>query len=316
MNIVIPDDYQNAVRTLDCFQKLAGHSVQIYTDTVSDLDSLVARFQEADALVLIRERTPITAALVERLPRLKLIAQTGRGAAHIDLDACAKRGVTVMVGTGSPYAPAELTWALIMAAMRHLPQEIASLKAGTWQARHSALGRGLRGRVLGIYGYGKIGSVVAGYGRAFGMHVLVWGRESTRHHAGADGYTVAMNQAELFQRSDVLSVHLKLSVETHGIITAADLAMMQPNALLVNTSRAGLIEHGALEAALRMGRPGYAAVDVFESEPVYDHALLHLPNVIATPHLGYVERDSYELYFGTAFDQILAFEAGGKDGRH
>lgn len=307
MHIVIPDDYQNAVRTLTCFQKLAGHTVQIYTNTVTDIATLAARFHEADALVLIRERTPITAALLDRLPRLKVIAQTGKGAAHLDLDACTQHGVAVMVGTGSPYAPAELTWALIMASMRHLPQEIASLQAGTWQA---TFGRGLRGRTLGIYGYGKIGAVVAGYGRAFGMNVMIWGREGTRQRAQADGYAVAASPAEFFQQADVLSLHIKLSAETRGLITPADLAQMKPDALLVNTSRADLIAPGALEAALRAGRPGYAAIDVFESEPVFDHPLLHLPNVIATPHLGYVERDSYELYFGTAFDQLLAFAAG------
>lgn len=304
MKIVIPDDYQNVVRTLDCFQKLNGHQVTIYTDTVTDLETLFERFQDADALVLIRERTRITAELLSRLPDLKLIAQTGRGTNHIDMDACKKYGVTVTVGSGSPYATAELTWALVLAGMRHIPQEIENMKAGRWQR---TLGTGLRGRTLGIYGYGKIGSVVAGYGRAFGMKVRVWGREGTLSRAQADGFDTASSKDDLFQNSDVLCLHIKLNAETRGIVTAADLAQMKPSALLVNTSRAELIESGALESALRAGRPGYAAVDVYESEPVIDHPLLHMPNVICTPHLGYVEKDSYEDYFGTAFDQVNSF---------
>lgn len=308
MHIVIPDDYQNAVRTLECFMRLAAHQVTVYTDTVRDLDALAERFAPADALVLIRERTPITAALLDRLPNLKLIAQTGKGIPHIDLDACTRRGVAVAIGGGSPYAPAELTWALLLAAMRRLPTEIESMKAGHWQS--APLGVGLRGRTLGILSYGKIGAVVAGYGRAFGMHVLVWGREGSLTRAAADGFETAQSQRDLFERSDVVSLHVKLTAETRGIVTADDLAAMKPSALIVNTSRAELIAPGALVEALKAGRPGFAAVDVYESEPVIDHPLLHLPNALCTPHLGYVEKDSYELYFGTAFDQVVKFFAG------
>jgi D-3-phosphoglycerate dehydrogenase len=311
MKIAIPDDYQDAVKTLDCFQKLNSHDVTIYTDTVKGTDTLASRFQEAEALVLIRERTRITAELLDRLPRLKLIAQTGRGFPHIDLDACTRHGVAVMTGGGSSDATAELTWALVLASRRHLPGEIAHMRAGGWQSK---LGRGLRGRVLGIFGYGQIGSVVAGYGRAFGMKVLVWGREGSLTRAQADGFETASAKEDLFRRADVLSLHLKLNNETRGGVTASNLAQMQPTALLVNTSRAGLIEAGALEAALRSGRPGYAAVDVYEEEPVSDHPLLHLDQVICTPHLGYVEKDSYELYFSAIFDHLLAFAAGNYAG--
>ncbi|GIK73674.1 MAG: glyoxylate reductase [Chloroflexota bacterium] len=308
MKIVIPDDYQDVVRTLDCFQKLAGHEVRIYTDTVKTIDALEERFADADALVLIRERTHITEELLARLPKLKLIAQTGRGVAHIDMAACARRGVTVTTGGGSPYATAELTWGLILAALRRIPQEAARLRSGLWQG---SIGVGLRGRTLGVFGYGSIGAVVAGYGRAFGMQVLVWGREGSLTRARADGFAVAADKAELFAQSDVLSLHIKLSAETRDIVTAADLALMKPTALFVNTSRAGLIAAGALEAALRAGRPGLAAVDVYEEEPVLDaaHPLLALDNALCTPHLGYVERDNYETYFGEAFEQVAAFAA-------
>jgi D-3-phosphoglycerate dehydrogenase / 2-oxoglutarate reductase len=313
MRIVIPDDYQDAVRTLNCFAKLAGHDVTIYNDTVKDTGELAARFGDAEALVLIRERTAIDDALLARLPRLRLISQTGKGTAHIDVDACARRGVEVAVGTGSPYAPAELTWALVLAAMRRIPQEAASMRGGQWQGE---LGTTVRGRTLGIYGYGKIGSLVAGYGRAFGMTVLVWGRERSRERALADGFAFAESRNVLFETSDVLSLHLRLTKETRGIVTAADLASMKETALLVNTSRAELIEPEALEAALRAGRPGMAAVDVYEEEPAVTHPLLQLPNVLCTPHLGYVERDSYELYLGQAFDNVNAFaeRSGGAAG--
>jgi D-3-phosphoglycerate dehydrogenase len=309
MKIVIPDDYQNAVRGLVSFSKLAGHDVTVFTDTVKDLDALVERFQEADALVLIRERTRITEALLARLPRLKLITQTGKGTAHIDIPGCTRRGVAVTAGTGSPHAPAELTWALVLAALRHIPQEVARLRAGFWQ---STFGTGLRGRTLGIWGYGKIGSLVAGYGRAFQMNVLVWGREGSLTRAQADGYSTATGKGALFEQSDVLSLHLKLDTDTRGIVTAGDLALMKPQSLLVNTSRAELIATGSLEEALRQGRPGFAAVDVYEEEPILGaaHPLLQMDNAVCTPHLGYVEKDSYELYFGQAFDQVVAFAAG------
>ena len=307
MKIVIPDDYQDCVRRLDAFKQLEGHDVTIYHDTLTNLDALSARFQDAEALVLIRERTPITAALLARLPNLKVISQTGGGAAHVDMAACRRHGVTVMAGTGSPYAAAELTWGLVLAAMRHIPAEVENLKAGRWQR---TLGTGLKGRTLGIFGYGKIGSLVARYGQAFEMNVLVWGREGTRQRAVEAGLEVAESQAALFQRSDVLSLHLRLNDETRGIVTAESLAQMKPTSLLVNTSRSQLVVPGALEQALIAGRPGQAAVDVFDAEPVIENSLLALPNLVATPHLGYVEKDSYELYFGDAFSNLLAYMDG------
>lgn len=290
MRVVIPDDYQDVVRQLSCFAALAGHDVTIYNDTVSGTAALAERFADADALVLIRERTAITEELLERLPRLRLIAQTGRGTAHIDVAACEQRGIRIATGTGSPYAPAELTFALILAAMRRIPQEAASARAGRWQ---SGLGTTLRGRTLGIWGYGKIGTLVADFGRALGMQVM---------------HSQANTRDELLEQSDVLSLHLRLSERSRYKITAEDLSRMKPGALLVNTARAELTAPGALVEALRRGRPGFAAVDVFENEPTSDDPLLHLDNVLATPHLGYVERDSYELYFGQAFDAVNAFE--------
>lgn len=307
MNIVIPDDYQDCVRSLDAFKQLEGHDVTIYHDTLTDLDALGTRFKAAEALVLIRERTSITAALLERLPNLKVISQTGGGAAHVDMAACRRHGVTVMAGTGSPNAAAELTWGLVLAAMRNIPAEIENLKAGRWQR---TLGTGLKGRTLGIFGYGKIGSLVARYGQAFDMEVLVWGRESTRQRAIEAGFDVAKSQADFFQRADVLSLHLRLNDDTRGIVTAELLAQMKPTSLLVNTSRSRLLAPQALEQALRAGRPGQAAVDVFDTEPVVTSSLLELPNLVATPHLGYVEKDSYELYFGDAFSNLLAYING------
>jgi len=307
MRIVIPDDYQDAVRHLNCFAKLSEYEVIIYNDTVKDVDTLAERMADADALVLIRERTAITEALLQRLPNLRVIAQTGRGIPHIDVEACTRQGVAVATGTGSPDAPAELTWALLMAAMRRLPTEIAAMRAGRWQ---TTMGVSLRGRTLGILGYGNIGSIVASYGWVFGMSVLVWGREGSRRRAKADQFKVAFDQRDLFERSDVLSIHLKLTPETRGSVTYDDLMSMKPDSLLMNTSRAELIEPDALVKALRAGRPGFAALDVYESEPVIDHPLLHMDNVVCTPHIGYVEKETYENYFRLAFDQLLAFFAG------
>ncbi len=308
MRIIIPDDYQDAVRSLDSFSKLAGHHVTVYHDTVKDIDQLAERFHDAEALVLIRERTAITELLLAQLPQLRFISQTGKSANHIDLAACTRRGILVSGGVGgSPHATAELTWGLILAATRHIPYEVGRLKTGHWQ---STLGVGLRGRALGIFGYGKIGSLVAGYGRAFGMRVMVYGREGSVARAQADGFATVPSQEALFRQADVLSLHISLTPATRGIVTAGDLALMKPSALLVNTSRAGLIEPGALEAALRAGRPGSAAVDVYEVEPVTDHPLLHLENAICTPHIGFVEKDSYESFFSPAFDNLLAFAAG------
>lgn len=315
MKIVIPDDYQDIVRSLDSYRLLAGHEVTVYHDTVKDLDLLAERFKDADAIVLIRERTKITSELLDRLTNLKLISQTGGGYPHIDVAACSRHGVPVAVpgrarraeSDNTSSSTGELTWALILASVRHLPQEVEAMKAGKWQ---TTLGRSLYGLTLGIFGFGNIGRQVAGYGRAFGMNVVVWGREGSLARAKEQGYATAASQEELFETSDILSLHLKLSAETHGIVKKTDLARMKPDALIVNTSRAPLIEHGALESALAEGRPGFAAVDVYEVEPVTDHPLLHMPNVICTPHLGYVEKNSYENLFEPAFEQVVAFAEG------
>ena len=319
MNIVILDDYQDAVRKLKCASRLEDYPAKVYTNTVKGIGQLSVRLRDAEVIVLIRERTQITRQLLEKLPRLRLIAQTGRVGAHVDVQACTERGIAVAEGVGSPVAPAELTWALIMAAMRRLPQYIATLKHGGWQQSgmksasmppNFGVGMVLRGRTLGVWGYGKIGQLVAGYGKAFGMRVLVGGSQSSRERAVSDGYQ-AVSREELFQESDVLSLHLRLSEETTGVVTLEDLGRMKPTSLLVNTSRAELIEQDALIAGLNRGRPGMAAVDVFESEPILQgHALLRLENCICTPHIGYVELDSYELYFGAAFDNVVNFIRG------
>ena len=309
MNITILDDYQDAVRGLSCFAKLAGHSVTVHRDSVSDADALVARLAEADAVVLIRERTRIPATVIARLPKLKILSQTGGAGKHIDVEACTRAGIVVCAGTGAPDAPAELTWGLILASVRSIALEDRRLREGRWQ---TTLGRTLKGMTLGIYGYGKIGSLVAGYGKAFGMKVIAYGREASAKRAHAEGVKMAASRAELFSGADVLSVHLRLAPETRGIVTREDLALMKTDAVFVNTSRAELVAPGALEAALKAGAPGFAALDVFEGEPVLGarHPLLKMDNVVATPHLGYVTEDNYELYFGTAFDNILAVSAG------
>ena len=312
MKITILDDYQDTIRTLACFGKLAGHDVTIWNDHTKDVDTLASRLKDTEALTLLRERTPIRAPLLERLDKLRLISQTSVYP-HVDVEACTRRGVILssFMGAGRPsYATAELTWGLIIAAMRRIPQEMAAMKAGKWQAY--PIGVGLRGKTLGIFSYGRIGAVVAGYGKAFGMNVIVWGREGTAERARADGFTMATSKDALFEQSDVVSLHLRLIDATRGIVTAADLARMKPTALLVNTSRAGLIVPGALEAALRAGRPGMAAVDVYEEEPVLGgkHPLLSMDNVVCAPHLGYVERDGLEGMFTTIFDQILAYANG------
>lgn len=311
MKISILDDYQDAVRSLDCYGKLQGHQVTVWNDHTKDVDQLAERLRDTEALVLIRERTPIPAALIGRLPKLKLISHHSVYP-HIDLDACTKHGVLLCTSLhpGQPsYATAELTWGLIIAALRHIPHEVAALKAGRWQ---STIGTGLRGKTLGIFGYGRIGAVIAGYGKAFGMKVLAWGREASLARARADGYSAAGSKAAFFEDSDVISLHLRLIDATRGIVTAEDLARMKTTALMVNTSRAGLIAPGALEQALKLGRPGMAAVDVFEDEPVLNasHPLLKLGNALCTPHIGYVERAGYERIFGNIFDQILAFASG------
>jgi D-3-phosphoglycerate dehydrogenase / 2-oxoglutarate reductase len=311
MKISILDDYFDTVRTLACFQKLKGHEVTVWNDHVQDTDALAARLKDTDCLVLIRERTAIRAPLLERLPRLGLISQRSVYP-HIDVEACTRRGVVVSSSqhAGTPsYAAAELTWALILAAARQLPQQMAALKAGKWQI---GVGTTLRAKTLGIFGYGRIGATVAGYGKAFGMNVLAWAREQSLERARADGYATARSKAEFFERCDVVSLHLRLVAATRHIVKAEDLARMRPTAMLVNTSRAPLIEPGALVAALRAGRPGCAAVDVFEDEPMRDPdlPLLQFEQVVATPHIGYVTREEYETQFSDIFDQILAFAAG------
>jgi D-3-phosphoglycerate dehydrogenase len=320
MNIVILDDYQDTVRKLHCASKLEAYPAKVYTNTVKGIGQLSVRLRDADIIVLIRERTHLSRQLIEKLPRLKMIAQTGRIGAHVDVAACTERGIVVTDGAGSPIAPAELTWALVMAASRRLPQYIGNLKHGAWQQSglksaampaNFGLGTVLRGRTLGIWGYGRIGQLVAGYGRAFGMRVVIWGREASRNQALVDGHEIAASREAFFEQCDVLSVHLRLNAETEGTVRLEDLSRMKPTALFVNTSRAELVEHDALIAALNRGRPGMAAVDVFESEPILQgHALLRLENCICTPHIGYVEQDTYELYFGAAFDNIVNFIQG------
>lgn len=320
MNIVILDDYQDAVRKLACAAKLEAYQAKVYTNTVKGLGQLSVRLKDADVIVLNRERSHMPRALIEKLPKLKLIVQTGRVGPHIDVLACTERGIAVAEGAGSPVAPAELTWALIMAAMRRLPQYIGNLKHGAWQQSglkagsmpaNFGLGNVLKGKTLGIWGFGRIGQIVASYGKAFGMNVLIWGREPSREKAVLHGFEAAASEEDFFTRCDVLSLHLRLTNETSGIVRLDALTRMKPTALLVNTSRAELIEPDALISALNRGRPGMAAIDVFETEPILQgHALLRLENCICTPHIGYVEQDSYEMYFGAAFDNVINFIKG------
>ncbi len=311
MKITILDDYFDTLRTLPCFQKLNGHDVTVWTDHVQETDALADRLRETEALVLFRERTKITGDLLDRLSNLKLISQRSVYP-HIDVDACTRNGVLLCsnMHQGTPsFAAAELTFGLILAAMRQIPQQMAALQAGTWQI---GVGHTVRDKTLGIYSYGRIGEAVAHYGAAFGMKILVFGGTESCARAAADGFEVASDREAFFSRSDIVSLHIRLHPETTGLITAADLALMKPQSLLVNTSRAGLIEPGALVAALKAGRPGMAAVDVFEKEPVTggDHPLLKMDNVVATPHIGYVSQEEYELQFSDIFDQIVAYDAG------
>ena len=311
MKVTILDDYHDTLRSLACFAKLAGHDVRIWNDHLQDTDALAERLKATEALVLIRERTEIRTPLLERLPRLRLISQRSVWP-HIDIDTCTRLGIVVSSNTHADtpsYATAELTWGLILATARQIPQQMAALKAGRWQ---TGVGTTLRGKTLGLYGWGRIAHVVAAYGRAFGMDVLVWGREASLLRARQEGFTVAASKAAFFAQCDVLCLHMRLVEATRHIVTASDLARMKPTALLVNTSRAALIAPGALVGALRAGRPGFAAVDVFEQEPVSgsDYPLLALDNVVATPHIGYVSREEYELQFADIFDQIVAYAAG------
>ncbi len=320
MNIVILDDYQDAVRKLNCAGRLDPYQAKVYTNTVKGQGQLSVRLKDADIVVLIRERTHMNRQLIDKLPKLKLISQTGRVGSHVDLQACTERGIAVSEGTGSPVAPAELTWALVLAAMRRLPHYVGNLKHGAWQQSglkagsmpaNFGIGSVLHGKTMGIWGYGKVGQLVAGYAKAFGMHVVIWGSETSRLAAVRDGYIAAPTRELFFSQSDVLSLHLRLHADTLHIVKHADLALMKPTSVLVNTSRAELIEPDALISGLNRGRPGMAAVDVFETEPILQgHALLRLENCICTPHIGYVEQNSYEMYFGAAFDNVVNFIKG------
>ena len=310
MKIAVIDDYQDAFRKLASYGKLKAHDVTVYNDTEKDPARLAERLKDADVVVLTQQRSPFPRAIIERLPKLKLISQTGRNANHIDIAACTERGIIISAaGAGLPNPTAELAWGLILSALRHIPYEVQQLKSGKWQ---STLGTGLSGRTLGVYAYGRIGGLVARVGKAFGMRVVCWGREGSTAKARADGYEVAASREAFFSECDVVSLHLPLNKETRGIVTAADLAHMKPTALIVNTSRAPIIESGALAAALKQGRPGRAAVDVYEEEPVLNaaHPLIKMDNALCTPHLGYVEERTYEAYYGTAIDHIVAYAEG------
>jgi D-3-phosphoglycerate dehydrogenase / 2-oxoglutarate reductase len=309
MKIAIPDDYQNIIRSLDCFKLLASQDVLILHTTEKDPALLAEKLKDADVLVLTRERTKINEALLSKLPHLKLISQTGKIAAHLDLAACTRHKVAVAEGIGSPVAPAELTWILIMNTLRQIPAAIAGMKNGQWQIN---IGSTVQGKTIGIWGYGKIGKMIAGYAKAFGARVLVWGSEASRENAVNDGFEKAATKDDFFQNADVVSLHIRLNDSTTGIIKEADLSKMKTTAVLINTSRAELIEKGALLRCLKNGRPGFAGIDVYEEEPIYDTASewLHMPNVVCTPHLGYVEKDSYELYFGKAFENVMSYING------
>lgn len=310
MKIHVIDDYQDAFRKLSCFARLKDHNVVVFRDTEKDPRKLAQRLQDADCVILTQQRSPFPREVVAHLPKLRLICQTGRNTGHIDMAACTEKGIAVCAaGTSKPYATAELAWGLILASLRHLPREIQALKQGGWQ---TTVGTGLHGKTLGIYALGRIGSCVARVGAAFGMQVVCWGREGSLARAREAGFQVAQSREAFFETADVLSLHIPLNTETRALVTAGDLRRMKPTALLVNTSRARLIEDGALVAALREGRPGFAAVDVYEEEPVQKaaHPLLQMENVLCTPHLGYVEQDSYEMHYGAAVDNLLAFAAG------
>jgi D-3-phosphoglycerate dehydrogenase / 2-oxoglutarate reductase len=310
MKIAVLDDYADAFRQLDCYRRLQAHEVTVYRDTEKDPARLAARLADAQAVVLTQQRSAFPRALVERLPRLELVSLTGRNASHVDVEACTRHRIAVAArGGGDPHGPAELAWALILGALRNIPGEVERLKSGRWQG---SVGRGVSGRTLGIYAYGRIGSIVAGVGRAFGMRVVCWGREGSTERARAAGFDVAPDRATFFSEADVVSLHLPMNASTRGIVTAEDLALMKPTALLVNVSRARLIAEGALVDALRAGKPGFAAVDVYEEEPVLDasHPLVRMPNALCTPHLGYVVWSTLEAYYAAAVENILAYAAG------
>jgi len=314
MIIAIPDDYHNLVRSLDCIKLLTGHDVRIFNDAAPPAATLVKNLRDAEIIVPIRERTRFTREIIEQLPKLKLFSQTGRSCHHIDLSACNDRGIAVAAGShASPYTVAEQTWAMILGSLREIPRETALMKSGGWRNRFST---GLKGKTLGVFGLGTIGKLVAATAASFGMRVLVWGRDSSLTAARTAGYDTATSQNDLFEQSDVLTLMVRLSKDTRGVVAAAHLARMKPSALLVNTARAELIAPGALEAALKLGRPGFAAVDVYENEPVLqgNHPLLQLDNALCTAHSAWLERETYELYFGEAFANAAAFAAGRPTG--
>ena len=310
MKIAVIDDYQDAFRRMKAFPKLKGHDVVVYNDSEKDPEKLAARLKDAEAVVLTQQRSRFPREVFERLPKLKMISQTGRNTAHVDVAAAAEKGIVVSAaGAGGPNATAELTWALILAHLRHIPEEVQRMKEGKWQG---TIGVGLKDKTLGVYAYGKIGSVVANVGRAFGMKVICLGREASTARAREAGFEATTDRKSFFENADVISIHLPLNKETRGIVTAEDLARMKPSALLANTSRAPIVAEGALVAALKKGRPGGAAVDVYESEPVLnrEHPLVGMDNVTCTPHLGYVEERGYEAIYGMAVDQIVAYAEG------
>jgi D-3-phosphoglycerate dehydrogenase len=313
MKIAVIHDYADVFRTTRAYPRLQGHEVIIHTEASTDPAQVIAQVAGCEALLLTQQRVPMTRQIIERLPGLRFISQTGRNTNHLDIPACTEHGIVVSAGGsggGSPYSTtAELTWGLILASLRHLPYEVERLKQGHW---HTTVGTRLFGHTLGIYAFGHIGAAVARVGKAFGMHVVCWGREGSTARARAEGFEIAASREAFFENADVLSLHLPGNRETRGIITANDLARMKPTALLVNTSRAPIIGDEVLVAALRQGRPGFAAVDVYDEEPVVgaQHPLLHMPNALCAPHLGYAEQGSYEAIYTVAVDQLLAFAAG------
>ncbi len=309
MTITILDDYQNIIKDLKCFALIKNQDVQIINKTEKDVKVLAEKLKDTNILVLTRERTEVNAALLALLPNLKLISQTGKISNHLNLADCTKHKVAVAEGIGSPIAPAELTWALLMNTVRQIPQAIEGMKNGQWQIN---IGSTIHGKTIGIYGYGKIGQKMAQYAKVFGAKVLVWGSETSREKAFADGFEKAETKEMFFKTPDIITLHLRLNEKTIGIVKEADLLCMKENSVLINTARAELIEKGKLLNCLKKGRPAYAGLDVYEEEPVYDKnfEFLKLPNVICTPHLGYVEQNGYELYFAKAFENAMNFING------
>lgn len=309
MKITILDDYQNAIENLKCFELLKGQNVQILHNTEKDLDKLASLISESEILVLARERTEINEELLSKLPNLKLISQTGKISKHLDIIACSKHKVAVAEGIGSPIAPAELAWALLMNTVRQIPQSIEGMKKGNWQIN---IGSTIYGKTIGIWGYGKIGQRIAQYAKVFGAKVLIWGSENSRKKSIEDGFEQAETKAYFFKNSDIITLHLRLKDVTNGCVKESDLQNMKENAVLINTARAELIEKDALLNVLKSGKNIFVGVDVYENEPIYDtnYEMLKMNNVVCTPHLGYVEKNGYEIYFGKAFENVLNYING------